>query len=225
MNPAPLSLADLTGMLIGFTLTVFILSYVIGDNVLFRLATHIFIGVAAGYVTVVTVYNVLWPQLLLPFLDGDKAGMTLAALYLLPSALLLTKLSPRLSRLGNPAMAMLVGIGAAAAIGGAIFGTLFPQTSAAAASFEGYNLLNGSILLIGTLTTLLFFQFGQRATTRPAGLPSQTRRVIRWIGKLFIAVTFGAVFAGVYITALTALIERLMYLWQVIKNIVLPTAG
>ncbi len=225
MNPAPLSLADLTGMLIGFTLTVFVLSYVIGDNVLFRLATYIFVGVAAGYVTVVTVYNVLWPQLLLPFLEGDKGGMTLAALYLLPSALLLTKLSTRLNRLGNPAMAILVGIGAAAAIGGAIFGTIFPQTGAAAASFEGYNLLNGLILLIGTLSTLLFFQFGQRLTTQPASLRAQMRRVIRWTGKLFIAVTFGAVFAGVYITALTALIERFAYLWQFIKNILLPTSG
>ncbi len=225
MNPAPISLADLTGMLIGFTLTVFILSYVIGDNVLFRLATYIFVGVAAGYVTIVTVYNVLWPQLLLPFLNDDKAGMTLAALYLIPSALLLTKLSPRLSRLGNPAVAILVGIGAAAAIGGAIFGTIFPQTGAAVASFEGYNLLNGSILLIGTLTTLLFFQFGHRTTAQPANLRSQIRQVVRFIGKLFIAVTFGALFAGVYITALTALIERFTYLWQFIKNVVLPTSG
>jgi len=51
--------------------------------------------------------------------------------------LLLLKLSPRTARLGIPSMAFLVGVGAAVAIGGAIMGTLFPQTWA---SMQAFNL-------------------------------------------------------------------------------------
>jgi hypothetical protein len=33
--------------------------------------------------------------------------------------------------------------------------------------------------------------------------------ILAWIGRGFIAVTFGVLFAGVYMAALTALIERM----------------
>jgi predicted membrane protein len=42
-------LADPIGAIIGFILTIMVLSYIIGDNALFRLAIHIFIGAASGY--------------------------------------------------------------------------------------------------------------------------------------------------------------------------------
>ena len=64
MNAANINLADLVGLLIGFSFTIFILSYILGDNFLFRFATHIFIGAAAGYTSVITIYNVILPQLI-----------------------------------------------------------------------------------------------------------------------------------------------------------------
>lgn len=229
MNIATMSLPDLLGALLGFTLTIFVLSYVIGDNFLFRLATHIFIGAAAGYATIVTLYNIILPHLVFPLLDGGKGEMFLALSYLIPSVLLLLKISPRLSKLGNPTVAILVGVGAAAAIGGATFGTVFPQTGASANIFDTYNqfsinifaennFFNGLIILIGTLSTLLFFQFYSREGE--IQLISPWRKMIRWSGKTFIAITFGALFAGVYIAAITALIERFMYLWQFIKGLI-----
>ncbi len=223
MSAATMNLADLIGLLIGFSFTIFILSYIVGDNFLFRLATHIFIGAAAGYASVVTLYNVILPQLILPFFNGGQGEMILTISLLIPSILLLAKVSPRLSMIGNPAIAILVGIGAAVAIGGGIFGTIFPQVSASVSVFETNNFLEGIILLVGTLTTLLYFQFGaKKKSQRPA--MAQTTKLIRWIGKAFIAITFGALFAGVYISALTALIERFSFLWTFIKELLLPTA-
>jgi hypothetical protein len=216
-----MSLADLSGALLGFSLTIFILSYVIGDNFLFRLATHIFVGTAAGYATIITLYNIVIPHLVFPLPDGNQGAMILAVSYLIPSVLLLMKLSSRLSQLGNPAVAILVGVGAAAAIGGATFGTIFPQTTASIHVFEN-GLINGLVILIGTLSTLLFFQFYTRtdeAQTKSAGALT---RILRWSGKAFIAITFGALFAGVYIAAITALIERFMYLWIFIKGLISP---
>ncbi len=47
---------ELISGLIAFLLTVFVLSYLINDNFLFRAATYIFVGVSAGYVAAVA-----WP--------------------------------------------------------------------------------------------------------------------------------------------------------------------
>ncbi len=108
-------------------------------------------------------------------------------------------------------MAFLVGIGAATAIGGAVTGTLFPQTTAASNSFSRYGLVNGIIVLAGTIGTFAYFQFGVRSNRQPA---FAWLRGISWLGKFFIAVTFGALFAGVFAAAMVALIERLSFLFN-----------
>ena len=56
---AELSVADWIGGVIAFLLTLSILSYALGDNFIFRLAIHLFIGVTAGYVLAVTFSNIL----------------------------------------------------------------------------------------------------------------------------------------------------------------------
>jgi len=46
-------MSDVAAAALGFFLTVAILSYVLGDNVLFRIAAHLLIGVTAGYLAAV----------------------------------------------------------------------------------------------------------------------------------------------------------------------------
>ena len=55
MSVFDLNMLDLIGALLGFVLTIFIFSYIGGDNVLFRITTHLFVGVAAGYVAIVVI--------------------------------------------------------------------------------------------------------------------------------------------------------------------------
>ena len=223
MDLANIGLLDLMGLFVGLILTLMVFSYIFGDNFLFRIAMHIFIGVAAGYSLVIITYNVIWPQLVLPLLRGNYA--TVVALIL--GLLLLTKASARFSGLGGPVMAYLVGVGAAAAVGGAVLGTLFPQVKAtwnlfdlAALSQSGDmlgHLFNGSIILVGASTTLVYFHFGARAAQGKTVKRAPWIEIIAWIGQAFIAITFGALFAGAYIAALVALIER----WNFIVKFVL----
>jgi len=114
-------------------------------------------------------------------------------------------------------MAFMVGVGAAVAVGGAVTGTLFPQTLAAINIFET-QVFEGIVMLIGTISTLIYFQFRARR-----GDDGQYRRnpiinIIAIIGKVFIAITFGVLFAGVYSAALTAFIERLDFLSTFISS-------
>ncbi len=71
MSIGGLSLADLSGMILGFVLTIMIFSYVFGDNLFFRIAIYLFIGVASGYAAVIAWYNVIWPQLIIPIFFGS----------------------------------------------------------------------------------------------------------------------------------------------------------
>lgn len=209
--------------LVGFFLTLLVFSYLFGDNPLFRLTSYIFIGVTSGYIAVLLVYEVLLPRLVWPFLQGGWP-MILAIIPLVLAILLLAKLFPRLSPVGNISMAYLVGVGAAVMIGGAIMGTIIGQTRAAinllpqSAPVNPLLLfLESLVLLIGTISTLIYFQFG--VTHKPNQPPQRSRLVelTARVGQVFLAITLGALFAGVYGAAITALIDRLGFLQEVVK--------
>jgi hypothetical protein len=73
-------------------------------------------------------------------------------------------------------------------------------------------LIEALIILVGTLTALIYFQF----TARPQpNKPPQRMAIVEslaWVGQFFIALTLGALFAGVYAAALSALVERMSFL-------------
>ena len=52
-------MSDQIGLWIGFILTLMVFSYLLGDNFLYRLAIYIFVGLAAGFVTMATVVGVV----------------------------------------------------------------------------------------------------------------------------------------------------------------------
>ena len=234
-------LADPIGAIIGFALTIMVLSYIIGDNILFRLAISIFIGVASGYAAILILYNVLyvlWYQVLALFqaiTTGNMDNLLTYATHVVPVVILgiwmLTKASPRLSRGGTPVLAFLTGVGAATVIAGAVRGTIFPQIGASANLLNiqtgpselnelvGW-FINGLIILIGTVTTLIYFQFGIKR--QEEGVPVQRSVILEYlstVGQGFIVVTLGVLFAGVYIATLSALIDRVRFLWETIIGI------
>lgn len=219
---------DMIWMLVAFLLTLLIFSYLLGDNVLFRLATYLFVGISAGVLTVMVIDQVLVPRLLNVLLAGDFSRILLVLPAFILGLLLFFKLSPRLSNLGNPSMAYLVGAGAAVVIGGAVLGTLFGQASAtfklatgAPESTPGWvRLLEGIILVVGTVTTLAYFNFG--AVSRSTEAPRRAM-LVGWlsrIGQVFLAITLGALFAGVFSASLTALTDRLQFLYSTILSFI-----
>jgi hypothetical protein len=215
---------DLISAVTSFVITIFILSYLFGDNILFRIAVYVFVGAATGYVAAVAWNEVLYPNLVQPIWSGavfaDPGQAVWIALPLLGSFLLLFKVSPRLSHVGQLPMAYLVGVGAAVTIGGAVLGTLLPQVRA---TFDGFDLrsagtsgvdtaitlFNGVLVLLGVIGTLVYFHFGATQKADGSVRRNPVVNVLAWIGRIYIAITFGVLFAGVYMAALTALIERM----------------
>ncbi len=192
---------------IGLVFTLMIFSYLLKDNALFRIALNIFVGVASGYAAMVVVYSVLIPRLSQLESFGD---LVLVVIPMLLGLSLLAKVFPRISWMGNFAMAVLVGVGAATAIGGALIGSLIPQAQAATElGAKTGRLGEGLVMLVGTVFTLAAFHFS--AGRAADGAPKRIALVegVAWFGRIFVAITLGALFAGVYMAALTAMIERL----------------
>jgi hypothetical protein len=222
--------ADLIWSIVGFLLTAMILSYIFGDNPFFRLATYLFVGVTAGFVTITVITQVLVPQLWLPLVSGSLTGRLVALVPLLLSFILLLKMFPPFARYGNIPMAYLVGAGAAILIGGAVLGTLFPQiigtinlfdlgTAEANQISPAVQLVNAVLILVGSLTALFFFYFGAKTNLNQPPRRSQLIEVMAHVGQVFIGISLGALFAGVYSSALTALIERVSSIWNLVHTL------
>jgi len=212
---------DLITGVLSFIITIMILSYLIGDNPVFRIAIYLFIGVSAGYIAAVAWWQVLWPKLVIPLRSGSTVDRSLAIIPLLGVILILMKVFPRLSKIGSPTMAYLAGVGAAVAIGGGLTGTLYPQMAATINAFDlnrvstgnvlGFMGLirDGGIILVGVISSLAYFHFGARTRSDGSVRRFGFIELLAWVGQIFIGITLGVIFAGVYSAALTMFIERI----------------
>lgn len=217
--------SELIWTIVSFTLTLMVFSYLFGDNPFFRFVSALFIGATAGYFTAVLFYQVILSRLVAPI----KAGSVITIIPLFLSGLLLLKLSPRLSKYGNIPMAFLVGTGAAVAIGGAVLGTLFGQIKGALAPLSSLDQVSSAtipvileviFMLVGTIATLIYFNFGAKNTPKLGQKRGWLTSIFAWVGQIFIAITLGAVFAGVLTTAVTALIERSDFILKTITGFI-----
>lgn len=148
-------MTDLVGLIIGLLLTLFIYSYLIGDNPLYRVSVHLLVGVSAAYAVVVVVR-----QLLLPIWQQVQANPASpdSVIWLVPilfALMLLARRLPSVSWLGNTSLALLIGVGAAVALLGGLTGTLWPQI----VGVQPATPLQGIVVALLTICTLLAFQF------------------------------------------------------------------
>jgi hypothetical protein len=208
-------------------LTIIVYSYLVGDNPLYRLAEHLFVGSAVGYAAVVAWHSVLVPRLIVP-LAQDPYGNWHLLIPLALGVLLLTKAKASWAWLGNSTVAFILGVGVAVAVGGALLGSLFPQLKATIVSlnpahyppFGGLRtpqrgwagVRDALIIVVGTLSTLLYFYFTTSGQSKLA-------RVRAGIGRLFILVTFGAIFANTVMSRISLLIGRVRFLMEVARSL------
>lgn len=219
---------DIIWTLVGFVVTLLVFSYILGDNPLFRIAAYIFVGVSAAYAALLVLYQVLLPRLVQPLLQGTYIML----IPLLLGVLLIAKLFPRISKVGSLSMGYLVGAAAGVAVGGALLTTIVGQmqgainefalktTTGAGATSSMLQLVEAVFLLLGTVSTLAYFQFGARKRADQAPRRHPAIDALAQIGQVFIAITLGALFAGVFSAALAALIERLDFIIQFIFSLV-----
>jgi hypothetical protein len=200
---------DLMAGWASLVLTLLVFSYLLGDNVLYRIAIHVLVGVAAGYIAVVAVESVLVPWLNDTLLaeQGARSDATMVSLRVIGAVpflfgvLLLFKMSPRLAPVGNLGLAVVIGIGTAVAVVGAVAGTVIPLAREAGDAM-GDDILEGLIIVVGTVTTLLYFQYWVVERDGEIRAP-RLLRPLGAVGRLFVMVALGALYAGAIVTSIT----------------------
>ena len=207
---------DQIGLIVGAILTVLVLTYLIGDSFLFRLAVYILIGAGAAYAAVVVFFDVLLKNstdALAQAAAGNRGPIIIVVIALVLGIMVWFKASPRLAWIGNIPMGYLIGVGAATVLGGAIIGTLGPQIVAAGApttspSGGSPNVIFTIIVAIGTILTLLSFGYYRVGRNSPLQMVNIAGR------RFFLMIGLGAVFALVFMASVTLLLDRLYAIYQ-----------
>jgi hypothetical protein len=213
---------------ISFILTLMVFSYVLGDipiaRNLYRIAVYIFVGMTAAFTLIVTIEGILLPYLQdiqNPAVSwtalGNVGDIIIFFTAVLFGLLLLLKPVARLAWLTNGVFAVVIVVGAAVAVIGALTGTLFPivrssTTVPVSATTDLVALINVIVIFFGTLTSLLYFQYQAKQDVDGQIIQGPIIRRLRWVGKVFIVTTLGAIYATATLTSLTILTERIGFL-------------
>ncbi len=192
---------DIVGLVVGSLLTLLIFSYLLRDNVLYRWALALVVGVAVGYAAAVAVRFVSHEWTTQAAAGQIEVSSLATVLPLLLGCLLLFKgftssrLLGRLSIVGNIPLGYLVGAGAAVAVSGALMGTILPLTWATG---EGVRLehgilplVQGAIALVATIVTLLVFSTTLRRSPGVEAERKGWRHGLEQMGQALVAVALG----------------------------------
>lgn len=188
-------------------LTLLVFSYLLADNFLYRITVHILIGTTAAYAAIVAVQNVIIPWVELTVLsDSADELLSFRILGIIPFLLgvsLLLKNVPRYAPIANLGLAVVIGVGTGVAVVGAVVGTIVPMVRDTGDAFDQQNALSAVILTLGTIATLAYFQYLARRQVDGTITRSRPGLVLAGIGRVFLAITFGAIYAGAVITSLS----------------------
>jgi len=201
----PTDLWGLVGIWVGAALTVAIYSYMLyKENPLYRLAEHIYLGIAFAITAVVAVQNTNRIAIT-PLLRGQ-------VVFIIPILLglgMYTVFAEEYRWISRYSIAMLVGV----MIGVVTSGTLIPNivnqiTSTITAPMDWFNFL---YVGIGTICALSYFLF----TREHKGILAPTAR----IGRLIVMIGLGVMFGNTVLFRMSMLSGRIEYLLQVLKII------
>ena len=200
------SLGMIIGTWLAGFLTLAILSFLYKDNPFYKLAEHLYVGVSAGYWLIYVAFFDVEPMLVTPFME--ETGIE-KWILIVPAALgiiMLSRWFPKTAWLSRWPIAFTVGVGAGLGITANLQGYVVPQVQATLLPMTGFNLvsLNNLILVVGVLTTILYFYFSKPHK----GVLGVTAK----IGIVFIMVSFGASFGYTLMARISLLIGRLYFI-------------
>jgi hypothetical protein len=189
---------------LGAILTLAVFSLLYKENVVYRYAEHIFLGVATGYGVVVAWKEVLQPKWYKPMMEGGVwpwmfalvAGLSWYTIY---------------SRTYEWTSRLLIGafMGLAAGETFRAFGTLYmPQITSSFKPLITQSIgesINNVVVFITLITVLSYFFFAFRYEHKALKVSSQT-------GRYLLMIAFGAIFGSTVMARLSLFIERVHFL-------------
>ena len=225
------SFSRTAGIWIAALLTLCIFSYLYRDNVCYKLAESIIVGVSAGYWIVTNYWEVLIAKVLVKlapdvaryaFLPDTPADAKADYLYVVPVVLgcmVFCRLIPKISWMGRWPLAFVVGTTAGlklilflnADFVRQVRSTVLPLVVFSASASGGSELdliqsIKNIVIVISVLSCLTYFYF----SVEHKGLVGRISRVGIWV----LMISFGASFALTVMGRITLLTMRLQFLFD-----------
>ncbi|HIN84788.1 MAG TPA: hypothetical protein EYM90_07815 [Phycisphaerales bacterium] len=222
---ATLSWSRTIGLWLAAIFTLFILSFLVGDNPAYKFAEALVVGTSAGYVMVIGIWDVFVPLLLgklapgfvqTAFLPGMDVSAGTQFLYIIPAILiimLLFQLMPSGGWISRWPIAFFIGITAGYRMIGYVEADLVAQIKAGIVplwvtgenGFAFWASFNAVLLTVATLSAMIYFFF----SVEHKGFIGKTARIGIW----FLMITFGASFGYTVMGRIALLAARLEFLF------------
>jgi len=197
-------------------LTLAVLGFLVKDNPVWRFVEHLFAGVAAGWILVVSWWTVIVPLVVRPAIalgdghhDARAIGEALPGLLLpaLFGALVFARLDRRTAWIARWPLAIVLGVYAGLRMAGFAHADLILQLKSTVRSLvaaDATATANGIVFVLGVITCLLFFVRG-RGTRGIVAVPAR-------VGSAFLMVAFGAAWGFTVMSRVSLLIGRFQFL-------------
>lgn len=211
---------NLISGIVAALLTLMVFSYLLGANPLWRIAQSMLVGVSVGYVTLVLLTQVIAPQvarIVRPDAGATSSDQLLAVVPVVLGLLLLMRIAFPGAWPASFGLNLVVVVGAALALGGALAGALVPQSLDTIRKLDfgnPYTLIGNIVLVLGVVCALTYFAF----VARPGGERPAPIRAVSVAGRWVLVIAFGAVLGSLATTFYAALIERLDFLVTLVQS-------
>jgi hypothetical protein len=198
-----MAFAQIAGAWVSIFLTLAVLSFLFDDNPIYKMAEHLFMGVAIGYGIVEAYFNLLKPNLFDKIGHGfsDDPGQLIYLVPLVLSIMLLFKISPKYSWVARVPIAILVAAYAAVKITGETSGKLIGQIGASFPNMsdswtqhgmwdwqaDGAGVFSDVFLVVGLSACLIHFYFSEiDARVQRVGVPLALGAFVVVLGCSFV---------------------------------------
>lgn len=190
---------------VGALLTLAIFSFLFGDNPLYKVAEHVYVGISVGYMITVYYWNFFKPDLIDPLF---RSGQFLLLIPALLGICYFAVFVQKLAWVVRIPMGFVLGWGAGVAIPAMLQSYIIRQiqgsllTSEMLASWD--TIVWGLVSFLGVVTTVVYFFFSREQ--------KGAYKVAANIGIIYIMVGFGASFGYTVMARVSLLIGRLQFL-------------
>ncbi|OYD17369.1 hypothetical protein CH330_00350 [candidate division WOR-3 bacterium JGI_Cruoil_03_51_56] len=190
---------------VGALLTLFVFSFLFGDNPFYKFAEHLYVGVSVGYMIAIYYWNFFKPDLIEPlFGRGELILIVPLILGLCYLAIFIQKFS----WVVRIPMGFVLGWGSGIAIPAVLQANVIKQIQGSlitSQTLAHWNTFVWSIVvLIGVITTVIYFFFSREQ--------KGSLKVVANIGIIYIMIGFGASFGYTVMARISLLLGRLQFL-------------
>lgn len=192
------------GTIVAGILTIAILSFLYGDNPVYKMAETLLVGVSMGYVLVITWTNTLMAVLFKPLFVESQFWLVIPFIF---GLFMFGRFHKSTSFLSRYSMAVLIGSGAGVAIPAMLGARTLRQMTATVEMVQGdsfFMIFSGLVVVVGLFTTLSYFYFSREHE----GIMGRSARV----GTYFLMIFFGTTFGYTVMSRVSTFIGRMDFL-------------